>query len=40
MDITVSSNVQLTAKTMSAIYRRERVLDVNQDGRVHSVTQV
>ena len=40
MEITVNNDVQLTAKTMSVTYRRERVLVVNQDGRAQFVIHV
>ena len=40
MVIIVKNDVHLTAKTMSVTYRKELVLDVNQDGMGQLVTQV
>ena len=40
MGMTVINNVQLTAETMSVTYRRELVLDVNQDGQAQLVSHV
>ena len=40
MEIDVKKTVQLTAKTMYVIYRVDRVLDVNQDGKAQIVAQV
>ena len=40
MGIAVKNYVQPTAETMSVTYRRERVLDVNQDGRAQIVWHV
>ena len=38
--IAVMNDVKHTAETMYATYRRELVLDVNQDGRAQFVIQV
>ena len=40
MEIAVRNDVQLTAETMCVTYRKELVLDVNQDGRAEHATHV
>ena len=39
-EITVMSYAHLIVKEMSVTYRKERVLDVRQDGRAQRVTNV